>query len=97
MIDHIKYRKWKIKCKWTEQEYHAQEDNVLMQKGVRMFYDTTKFPSLPFCVPHAKPHRFWGLRNHCHMRLGSKLRYETCAICQIHCECYACKSVLDKP
>ena len=59
MIDKGKYRKLASKHKWKEQEYHIQENDDVMQKGVKIFCDTTQLPSLLFCGPH-KNHMEFG-------------------------------------
>ena len=38
-----KYRKQASQWKWTEQEYHVQEYDYLVYKGVKIFCDTTQF------------------------------------------------------
>ena len=44
MINQGKYRKQGGKQKWTENEYHYQEDDDSTQKDVNIFCDTTQFP-----------------------------------------------------
>ena len=76
-----KNRKWASKHNCKEQEYHLQEDDDVIKKGIKMFCDTTQFPSLEFCGTHAKPHGVQGLRKHYNMRLNPKLGHGTCEIC----------------
>ena len=39
------------------------ENAGVAQKDIKMFCDTTQFPSLQFCGPHTKPHSVRGLNN----------------------------------
>ena len=39
------------------------ENAGVAQKDIKMFCDTTQFPSLQFCGPHTKPHGVRGLSN----------------------------------
>ena len=97
VIDQGKYVKLASKQKWTEMEYHVKEDDDVTHKGVKMFYNTTDFTSLPCFDIHKKPHGLWDLRKNNHMWLDPKLGHVTCAILQIPCACYAFKYMLDKP
>ena len=69
MIDQGKCRKREIIRKCTEQEYHVQDDDDETHKNVKMFCDTTQFPSFLCCVPHKNLHGVRGLRNNYHMKL----------------------------
>ena len=41
--------------KWTDREYHFQDNNDIAHKYVEIYFDTNQFPSLPFCGPYPKP------------------------------------------
>ena len=85
------------KKKWTEREYHVQDNADVEHQYVKMYCNTNQFPALPFCVPHSKPHGTRGLSNHYHLRFDPKLGMVICAILHISCACVACTSMLDKP
>ena len=59
--------------------------------------DTTQFPSLQFCGPHAKLHEVWGFSNHYLIQLDPKIVNDTCSIHQKTCACSMCMSLFDKP
>ena len=61
-----------------------------------MYCNTNKFPALPFCSPHSKPHVARGLSNNYHLRFDTKLGNGVCEILCIPCACIACSSMLDK-
>ena len=85
------------KQKWTEMEYHLQEDYGVAHKAVKMFCNTDQFPSLPFCGPHTKPHDVRGLSKHYNMRFDTKLGHGIFAIIRIHYACDKLTPILDKP
>ena len=62
-----------------------------------MSCDTKKFPVLPFCGPHPKPHvsRRWS--KHYYSCFDQKLGHGICVIHHIPCACVACTSMLDTP
>ena len=72
-IDQGKSRKRFMEIKWTEGKYHVQDNASVELKDVKMYCNTNKFPSLPFCGPHSKPHGSRGLSNHYHLRFDPKL------------------------
>ena len=45
----------------------------MAQEGIKMFCDTTGFPSFTFCSVCKKPHGVQGMRKHYHMCLDPKL------------------------
>ena len=61
-----------------------------------MYCNTNKFPTLPFCGPHSKPHGARGLGKYYHLRFDPKLGMGKCAIHCIPYACVACTSMLDK-
>ena len=56
VIDQGKSRKRFMKRKWTEINYHVQDNASVELKDVKIYCNTNQFPTLPFCVPHSKPH-----------------------------------------
>ena len=91
-----KYRKRASKRKWTDREYHVQDNADAAHKDVKMYCDTNQFPALPFCGPHPKPRGSRGLIKHYHFCFDPKLGHGICVICRIPCACVACTSMLDK-
>ena len=57
----VKYRKRASKIKWTDIEYHVQDNADVVHKDVKNYCDTNQFPALPFCGPHPNPHGERGL------------------------------------
>ena len=60
------------KIKWTDREYHVQDNADVAHKYVKIYCDTNQFPALPFCGPHQKPQGARGLSKHYHLRFDSK-------------------------
>ena len=83
------------KRKWTEIEYHVQDNDDVAHKDVKMYCDTNQLPTLPFCGSHPKPHGARGLGKHYHLRFYPNLSHGICAIFRIPCSCVACISMLD--
>ena len=48
------------KIKWTDREFHVQDNADVAQKDVIVNCDNNQFPVLPFCGSHLKPHRTRG-------------------------------------
>ena len=61
VIYQVKYRKRASKIKWTDREYHVQDNADVAHKDVKMYCDTNQFPVLPFFSPHPNPHGARGL------------------------------------
>ena len=97
VIDQVKYRKISSKRKWTDREYHVQDNDDVAYKFVKIYCDINQFPTLPFCGPHSKPHGARGSIKHYHLRFDPQLGHGICAICRIPCACVGCTSMLDKP
>ena len=97
VIDQWKSRKIFIERKWTERNYHVQDNALVELKDVKMYCNTNQFPALPFCGPYSEPRGTRGLRKHYHLRFDTKLGMGVCAILRIPCACVACTSMLDKP
>ena len=83
--------------KWTDRQYHVQDNADVAHQYVRMYCNTNQFPELPFCGPHYKPHGTKGLSKHYHLRFDPKLVNGVCEILRIPFACVACKPMLDKP
>ena len=97
VIDQGKYRKLSSKRKWTDKEYHDQDNADVTHTDVKMYCDTNQLPKLLFCGSHPKPHEASGLRKHYNLRFDPKLGYGIFAIIRIPCACVGCTSMLDKP
>ena len=86
-----------MKRKWTERQYHVQDNADVAHQDVIMYCNTNKFPALLFCGPHSQTHEARGLSKHYNLRFYPKLGNVVCAICRITCACVACTSMIDKP
>ena len=75
-----KYNKGFMERKCTDRQYHVQDNADVAHQDVRMYCNTNKFPELPFCGPHSKPHGAMGLSNNYHFRFDKKLGNGVCAI-----------------
>ena len=82
--------------KWTDGQYHVQDNADVAHQDVRIYFNTNQFPSLPFGGPYSKPHGARWLSKHYHLRFDPKLGNGVCAIRCIPCPCVACTSMLDK-
>ena len=65
--------------KWTNRQYHVQDNYTVSHKDAKMYYNTNQFPALPFYGPHYKPHGARGLIKHYHLRFDPKLVNGVCA------------------
>ena len=45
-----------VEIKWTDRQYHFQNNADVAHQYVIMYCNTNQFPELPFCVPYYKPH-----------------------------------------
>ena len=97
VIDQIKYRKRASKIKWTDREYHGQDNDDFADKYVKMYFKTNQFPVLPFYGPHTKPHGSRGFSNNYHLRFDPKPGHVICTIIRIPFAFVACTSMLEKP
>ena len=52
------------KGKWTDRQYHIQDNYDVAHQYVRIYCITNQSPSLPFYGPHSKPHDARGLSKH---------------------------------
>ena len=94
-VDQVKYRKISSKIKFTDKEYHVQDNYDVSHKDVKIYCDTNKLPQLPFCGPHANPRVSRGFSKHYHLRFDTKIVHGICVIFRIPCACIACTSMLD--
>ena len=62
-----------------------------------MYRNKNKFPALPFCGPHSKPHGARRSSKHDHFRFDPKLSNGVCEIFFLPRDCVACTSMIDKP
>ena len=83
--------------KWTDIQYHVQDNAAVAQKDVRIYCNKNQLPSLPFFGPHSKPHGLRGFIKNYHFRFDPKLGNSVCEIRLITCACVAFTSMLDKP
>ena len=83
--------------KWTDRQYHVQDNADFEHKDVKIYCNTNQFLVLSFCAPHSKPRCTRGLSKHYHLCFDTKLGMGICEICLIPCACVACTSMLDKP
>ena len=96
-IDQGKYSKRYSKITWKDREYHVQYNYDVSHKDVRIYCDTNKFQTLPFCGSHPKTHGARGLGKHYHIRLDPNIGHGICSIRGIPCDYVACTSMLDQP
>ena len=97
MIDQRKYKKRASKRKFTDGEYHVQDNADVAHKDVKMYCDTNQFAVLPFCGSHPNPRGARGLVKHYHIHFDPNLGDGICAIFRIPCAFVACTSILDHP
>ena len=60
-IDQGKNKKRFTEIKWTDRQYHVQDNSSIEHQDVRMYCNTIQFPELSFCGPYSKPHGAKGL------------------------------------
>ena len=97
VIDQGKYKIIFSERKWTDRDYHVQDNANVAQKYLKMYLNTKQFSALPFCGPNYKPHGARGLSKHYNLRFDPKLGNFVCAIFRIPCDCVACTTMIDKP
>ena len=64
-----KYKKRFMKRKWTDRQYHVQDNAAVEHQYMKIYCNTSQFPELSFCGPHSKPHGAKGLSKNYHLRL----------------------------
>ena len=82
--------------KWTDRQYHVQDNADVENKYVKIYCKKSQFPALPFCGPHSKPHGARGLGKNYHFRFDTKLGNGLCTIRGIPYDRVAFTSILDK-
>ena len=82
--------------KWTDRQYHVQDNADVEHQDVKIYCNTSQFPALPFCGTHSKPHGARGLIKHYNLRFDPKLGMSICAIIHIPFACVSCISMIDK-
>ena len=97
VFDQGKNDKLFMERKWIDRQYNIQDNSNVSHTDVRMYCNKNKFPALPFCGPHSKPHGARGMSKHYHLRFDPKLGNGACAIFRIPCACVAFTSMLYKP
>ena len=83
--------------KWTDKQYHNQDNADVAHQYVIMHCNKNQFPALPFCGPHYEPHGARVLIKYYHLRFDPKIGNGVCAIFCISCAFVACTSMLYKP
>ena len=91
-IDHGKERKRASKIKWTDREYHVQDNDDVAYNNVKMYCYTNQFTAIILCGSYPKPHGSRVLGNNYHIRFDPNLDHGICAIFRIPCACVACTS-----
>ena len=83
--------------KWTDIQYHVQDNYDVSHKDVKIYYNKNQFPALTFCGPHSKPHGTRRPIKHYHFSFDPKIGYGVCTIHRIPCACVECTSMLYTP
>ena len=73
VIDQGKYKKRFMDRKWTDRQYHVQDNATFEHQDVKMYCNTSQLPELSFFGPHSKPHGAKGLSKHYHLSFYPKL------------------------
>ena len=56
VIDQVKYKKRFMEIKWTDRQYHVQDNADVEHQYVKLYCNTSQFTELSFCCPYSKPH-----------------------------------------
>ena len=70
--------------KWTDRQYHVQDNDDVAHPYVRTYCNTNQLSALPFVGPHSKPHDTWVLSKHYHFSHDLKLCNGICATSVYH-------------
>ena len=97
VIDQGKPKKRFMERKWTDRQYHVQDNADVEHKYVKMYCNRNQFQELSFCGPYSKPHGARGLSNNYNFLFDPKLGMGLCKILRITCACVACTLMLYKP
>ena len=80
-----------MEIKWTDRQYHVQDNDDVAHKDVIIYCNTNQSPALPFYGPYSKPHGSKGFVEHYHLHFYPKIGNGICTIFCIPCACVACK------
>ena len=83
--------------KWTDRQYHVQDNADVAHQYVRMYCNTNQLPALTFFGPYSKPRGARGLIEHYHSGFDPKPGNGVCTIICIPCACVSCTSMIYKP
>ena len=97
VIGQVEYKKRFSEIKWTDRDYHVQDNTDVAHKNVKIYCDTNLFPEIPFCGPHPNPHGARRLSKYYNLRFDPKLGHGICANFRIPCAFVGCTSMLEKP
>ena len=86
-----------MEIKWTDRQYHVQNNFDVSHKYLKIYCNTNQFPALNFCGTNSKPHGARGVQQALSFSFDPKLGNGVCAILIIPCACVACISTIDKP
>ena len=86
-----------MKIKFTDRQYHVQDNGDAAHKYVRMYWNKNQLIALPFCGRYFKPCGARGMSNNYHLRFDSKLGNGVCTILRIPCDCDTFTSMIYKP
>ena len=70
--------------KWTEIEYHVQDNANFELKDVKVYWNTNQFPELSFAGPHSKPHGTKVLSKHYHLRFDPQFTVYDVIVLHVH-------------
>ena len=76
--------------KWTDRQYHVQDNADVAHQDVKMYFNTNQLPLLTFCGTYSKPHGARGSSKHYHLSFDPKLGNGICGIFCIPCACVSC-------
>ena len=96
VMDQGNYIKRASTWKFTEHDYHVQDNKYVLHTSVIISCVTTHFTEFLFCGIHVKSHGVIGLSKHYHLWLDTKLVHRNCAVGRITCACVTCNNMLGK-
>ena len=80
--------------KWTDRQYHVQDNADDELKDVKMYCNTTQLPELSFSSPHSKPRGARGLSKYYHLCFDPKIGMGAYGILRIQFDCVACTLIM---
>ena len=63
-----------METKWTDIQYHVQDNDDIAHQDVIIYCNTNQFPELTFCGPHSKTNGTRGLSKNYYLRFDTKTR-----------------------